>query len=186
VLFLLAYASATHDIACDGLYMGALDEKRQAAYAGWQGAFFNARLPHRVVLVLAGGLEGQMGVFNAWSAIFALLACCWRCWPPGRQGACPTRSSGGRAGEAARGVADFLRKPGIWKGALHRAVPLRRGPGADHRPAVPDRGARQGGLGLTTGRWPRLRHGGHGAFLVGSVLGGYFTSRLACAARCRC
>ena len=28
VLFLLAYASATHDIACDGLYMGALDSKQ--------------------------------------------------------------------------------------------------------------------------------------------------------------
>ena len=34
VLFLLAYASATHDVACDGLYMGALDAKQQATFAG--------------------------------------------------------------------------------------------------------------------------------------------------------
>ena len=31
VLFLLAYASATHDIACDGLYMASLDDRQQAA-----------------------------------------------------------------------------------------------------------------------------------------------------------
>jgi len=76
VLFLLAYASATHDIACDGLYMAALDNQQQAAYAGWQGAFFNASkfLTLGGLLVLAGYLEKQVGVFNAWSAIFVLLA----------------------------------------------------------------------------------------------------------------
>ena len=42
VLFLIAYASATHDIACDGLYMGALDAKQQAALRAG-GRFFNAR-----------------------------------------------------------------------------------------------------------------------------------------------
>ena len=42
VLFLLAYSSATHDIAADGLYIASLSAKLQAAYAGWQGAFFNA------------------------------------------------------------------------------------------------------------------------------------------------
>jgi PAT family beta-lactamase induction signal transducer AmpG len=67
VLFLLAYASATHDIACDGLYMGALDEKRQAAYAGWQGAFFNAPFsPWAACWCWPGGWRA-MGVFNAWS-----------------------------------------------------------------------------------------------------------------------
>ncbi len=60
VLFFLAYASATHDIACDGLYMASLDSKRQAAYAGWQGAFFNGArfFITGVVLKLAGYLEG--------------------------------------------------------------------------------------------------------------------------------
>ena len=76
VLFFLAYASATHDIACDGLYMASLDSKRQAAYAGWQGAFFNGArfFITGVVLKLAGHLEGQVGVFNAWSSVFVMLA----------------------------------------------------------------------------------------------------------------
>lgn len=76
VLFLLAYASATHDIACDGLYMAALDAKAQAAYAGWQGAFFNASkfLTLGGLLVLAGYLERKVGVFNARPSIFVLLA----------------------------------------------------------------------------------------------------------------
>ena len=42
VLALVALASATHDIAADGLYIASLTAKQQAAYAGWQGAFFNA------------------------------------------------------------------------------------------------------------------------------------------------
>src|SRR5471032_503421 len=33
VLALVAIASATHDIACDGLYIASLDEKGQAQYA---------------------------------------------------------------------------------------------------------------------------------------------------------
>ena len=76
VLFLIAYAAATHDIACDGLYLASLDSKSQAAYAGWQGAFFNASkfLTLGGLLVLAGHLEKGMGVFNAWSVIFAMLA----------------------------------------------------------------------------------------------------------------
>ena len=76
VFFVLAYASATHDIACDGLYMASLGDKQQAAYAGWQGAFFNASkfLTLGGLLVLAGHLETRFGVFNAWSAIFVFLA----------------------------------------------------------------------------------------------------------------
>ena len=75
VLFLIAYASATHDIACDGLYMGALDAKQQAAFAGWQGAFFNAaRFITGVILKVAGGWKAAWGAANAWSTVFAGLA----------------------------------------------------------------------------------------------------------------
>ena len=76
VFFVLAYASATHDIACDGLYMASLSAKQQAAYAGWQGAFFNASkfLTLGGLLVLAGHLEQKIGVFNAWSTIFVMLS----------------------------------------------------------------------------------------------------------------
>ncbi|OYU43893.1 MAG: MFS transporter, partial [Burkholderiales bacterium PBB4] len=72
VLFLLAYASATHDIACDGLYMASLSNKQQAAYAGWQGAFFNASkfLTLGGLLVLAGHLETRVGELHARTYIF--------------------------------------------------------------------------------------------------------------------
>jgi PAT family beta-lactamase induction signal transducer AmpG len=189
VLFLLAYASATHDIACDGLYMGALDARQQAAYAGWQGAFFNASkfLTLGGLLVLAGHLERGMGVFNAWSMIFGLLAVCWRCWPPTTPMPCPAALNTEHAELSVAGVArtlreviaDFLRKPGIWlailfivlfrfaEGQVQTIGPLflieaRRGrPGPDHRAG---------------GR--HLRHGGHGGLSGGSILGGYFTSWL--------
>ena len=42
ILAFTAFASATHDIASDGLYIASLTDKLQAEYAGWQGAFFNA------------------------------------------------------------------------------------------------------------------------------------------------
>jgi PAT family beta-lactamase induction signal transducer AmpG len=38
-LFLMATLSATHDIACDGLYLMSLDRKRQAAFSGVMAAF---------------------------------------------------------------------------------------------------------------------------------------------------
>lgn len=41
LLAVVSLASSTHDIAADGLYIASLSARQQAAYAGWQGAFFN-------------------------------------------------------------------------------------------------------------------------------------------------
>jgi MFS transporter, PAT family, beta-lactamase induction signal transducer AmpG len=41
VLWVLAFASSTQDICVDGIYITALDEKKQAAYIGVQGVFWN-------------------------------------------------------------------------------------------------------------------------------------------------
>ena len=57
VLFLVAYASATHDIACDGLYMAALDHERQARYAGWQSAAGRAMLKTESLADIAARVE---------------------------------------------------------------------------------------------------------------------------------
>ena len=191
VLFLIAYASATHDIACDGLYMGALDEKRQAAYAGWQGAFFNGArfFITGVVLKLAGYLEGQMGAFNAWSAVFAMLCVLVALLAsynaralPGALSSPPV-VSGGAAGVAAmlkEVVLDFFRKPGIWRAVLF-IVMFRFAEGQVQTigPLFLLEARDKGGLGLTTGQVADV-YGwvGTGAFLVGSVLGGWVTSRL--------
>src|SRR5947207_13622837 len=37
-MFLMATLSATHDIACDGLYLMSMDRKRQAAFSGVMAA----------------------------------------------------------------------------------------------------------------------------------------------------
>jgi PAT family beta-lactamase induction signal transducer AmpG len=183
VLFFLAYASATHDIACDGLYMGALDAKRQATYAGWQGAFFNASkfLTLGGLMVLAGRLETRLGVFNAWSLIFALLAvllallAAWnaRALPD------PQRVSHERV-RLAEIVADFLNKPGIWKMVVFIVVfRLAEGQVQTIGPLFLVEAHDKGGLGLTSEQVGGV-YGtvGTAAFLVGSILGGYFTSWL--------
>lgn len=41
LLAIIAFSGATHDIACDGVYMTELSKTDQAKYIGWQGAFYN-------------------------------------------------------------------------------------------------------------------------------------------------
>ena len=56
LLGIIGFSGATHDIACDGVYMSELDEKQQAAYIGWQGAFYNI-----AKIVATGGLVYMAG-----------------------------------------------------------------------------------------------------------------------------
>ncbi|WP_431264836.1 MFS transporter [Roseateles chitinivorans] len=190
VLFLLAYASATHDIACDGLYMSALDDKQQAAFAGWQGAFFNASkfLTLGGLLVLAGHLERGIGVMNAWSVIFGLLAVLLFLLATYNAYALPgTLNTEHRdltvagIGETLREVvADLLNKPGIALMILF-IVMFRFAEGQVQTigPLFLIEPREKGGLGLTTEQVGGI-YGtvGTAAFLVGSIAGGYFTSWL--------
>ena len=41
LLAIVAFSGATHDIACDGVYMSELSNEDQAKFIGWQGAFYN-------------------------------------------------------------------------------------------------------------------------------------------------
>lgn len=190
VLFVLAYASATHDIACDGLYMASLSDKQQAAYAGWQGAFFNASkfLTLGGLLVLAGALEKQVGVFNAWSAIFVLLAVVLALLAAYNAWALPGALNTAHADLTVAGVwdtlrevvADFLQKPGIWLAILFIVLfRFAEGQVQTIGPLFLIEARTQGGLGLSTEQVGGI-YGtvGTAAFLVGSILGGYFTSWL--------
>ena len=190
VLFLIAYASATHDIACDGLYMASLDSKRQAAYAGWQGAFFNGArfFITGVVLKLAGYLEGQVGVFNAWSAVFLMLCGLVAVLATYNARMLPGTLSTEHSELTAAGVAamlkdvikDFLSKPGIWLAILFIVLfRFAEGQVQTIGPLFLLEARDKGGLGLTTGQVADV-YGwvGTGAFLVGSVAGGYVTSKL--------
>ena len=189
----VALASATHDIAADGVYIASLDERQQAAYAGWQGAFFNAAkfVSLGGLVILAGYLEKRIGTAPAWTVVFALLAATmvalalYHLWAlPG--GA--VRRAGAATGTSARGIANtlvdviraFFAKPGIWLAILF-IIMFRAGEGQIQTIGpLFLRDARDiGGLGLTTGEVGAV-YGTAGtiAFLAGSIAGGYFTSWL--------
>lgn len=63
LLAVIAFSGATHDIACDGVYMNELSKSQQAKYIGWQGAFYNiAKIVGTGFLVyLAGFLINHYG-----------------------------------------------------------------------------------------------------------------------------
>ena len=190
ILAFTAFASATHDIASDGLYIASLTDKLQAEYAGWQGAFFNAaRLFARGgVLVLVGYLEKSMEAAHAWSAVFVLLAAvmatlaAYHVWalPDTRSASQASRKVGDIAKTTAEVVVEFFRKPGIWFAILF-IILFRAGEGQIQTigPLFLREARNLGGLGLTTDEvgWV-YGTAGTIAFLVGSVCGGYFTSWL--------
>lgn len=77
VFWLLAFSSATHDIAADGFYLLALRSDQQAAFVGVRSTFFRlAMIAGQGGLVwLAGWLQETTGnVVQAWSLVFGVLA----------------------------------------------------------------------------------------------------------------
>ena len=190
VLFLVAYASATHDIACDGLYMASLDNERQARYAGWQGAFFNGArfFMIGVVMKIAGALEGPMGVANAWSLVFAGLAVLLASLASYNAYALPGKLSTEHSDLTAAGiwattkeiVIEFFKKPGIWMAVLFIVLfRFAEGQVQTIGPLFLIEAKAKGGLGLTTSQVADV-YGwvGSGGFLAGSIIGGYFTAWL--------
>jgi MFS transporter, PAT family, beta-lactamase induction signal transducer AmpG len=72
ILWLMAFSSATHDIAADGFYMLALPQKQQAAFVGVRSTFYRlANIAGQGGLVyLAGQLtERTHDVAYAWSVV---------------------------------------------------------------------------------------------------------------------
>ena len=75
LLWLVAFASATHDIAADGFYMLALEQHQQAAFVGVRSAFFRLGMigGQGGLVYLAGALGDFTGnVSLAWSIVFAI------------------------------------------------------------------------------------------------------------------
>jgi PAT family beta-lactamase induction signal transducer AmpG len=77
LFFLLAFASATHDIAADGFYILALAEHDQALFSGVRNTFY--RLANIAaqggLVVFAGEMQRRTGSYaTAWTLAFALMA----------------------------------------------------------------------------------------------------------------
>lgn len=83
-MWLLAFSSATHDIAADGFYMLALDEKKQAYFVGIRNTFYRLAViaGQGLLVMFAGNLEKSyssrmseaIAIPLAWSGTFYLLA----------------------------------------------------------------------------------------------------------------
>ena len=77
-LFLMAFASATHDISADGFYMIELDAHNQSKYVGLRNTFYRLAVifVNGALVSLAGLLEHHfhMTVVYTWTLIFYALA----------------------------------------------------------------------------------------------------------------
>lgn len=75
LLAVIAFSGATHDIACDGVYMSELSTSDQAKYIGWQGAFYNiAKIVATGGLVYLAGYLIEMYSVGATDGVAVLAA----------------------------------------------------------------------------------------------------------------
>ncbi|NQT26576.1 MFS transporter [candidate division KSB1 bacterium] len=185
---IIAFNSATHDIAADGVYINVLTTRQQAQYVGWQGAFYNvAKVMSQGALVyIAGKLELVIGITEAWMVVMSLFGVMLTLLAIYHLKMLP--SGGGANGVQSRReafatfwqvVRTFFQKKYIFwgiafiilfrtaEGQLTKIVPLFM------------RAAREdGGLGLLTSDIG-IAYGIFGAiaFVLGSIAGGYFVSK---------
>jgi len=75
-LWLMAFSSATHDIAADGFYMLPLSTHEQAWFVGIRSTFYRLAMiaGQGLLVMLAGMFEQTMGVSAAWALVFYGLA----------------------------------------------------------------------------------------------------------------
>ncbi len=76
-LWLMAFSSATHDIAADGFYMLGLSEQKQAFFVGIRNTFYRFAMlaGQGPLVILAGYLESTSNdLSRAWSLTFFVLA----------------------------------------------------------------------------------------------------------------
>lgn len=193
VFWLMAFASASHDIAADGFYLLALPQRSQAAFVGVRSTFYRlANIGGQGGLVyLAGELQERSGsVQTAWSLVFGLMAAAfvllgifhWALLPrpaadtPGAG----RRAAGGLVTEFLRVFAEYFRKPGILISIGF--LLLYRFPEAQllklATPFLLD-SAEEGGLALST-KQVGIAYGTVGliALTLGGLLGGWIISRV--------
>ncbi len=125
VLWVMAFASATQDICVDGVYITTLDERKQAAFIGVQGVFWNVgRIFSTAAIVwIAGSFKEDhaMSPTTAWAWSMGLAAATLVLLALYHYFLLPTGSIANRphsAGEVARTFldtwVDFFRKEKIW------------------------------------------------------------------------
>lgn len=187
--WLVAFLSATHDVAADGFYMLGLSDEQQSFFVGIRTLFYRLALiaGQGGLVMIAGVMEMSVGVSHAWmicffalSLLFALLSLYHFFMLPRPQSDVSVQTG---VSEVARRFADtfrtFFTKPHIIVALAFML--LYRFPEAQLikliSPFLLDSEA-NGGLGLTTGQ-VGLVYGTVGAIglMLGGVAGGIVASR---------
>lgn len=199
-LFLvIAFAGATQDIVSDGVYVTTLDSRRQAAFTGVQSMCWNfgpllaIGVVPLVVGQLAGEVQGQpkplpAAYASAWTfgfVAFAILLAVLAVWhsqvlPTGAKAQDAPRSFEDVVETFGRVIATFFQKRDVWR-LLAFAFFYRFGLGLLDKIAplflLGERAS--GGLGLNNTALGWLNGViGLAAFILGSLLGGLFVSRV--------
>ncbi len=189
--WVMAFFSATHDIAADGYYMLELDSSEQAAYVGIRSTFyrFASILGQGAVVMLAGWLETRTGdVPKAWSYTFLILSLTMLAIGLWNMKFMPRaaldkpmegRSAGDIVREFGSTFVTFFQKPHIWVAIsflllyrLPEALCLKM-----VQPFLVDAKA-SGGLGLTTTEVGFVNGTvGVAALLAGGIVGGLAIAR---------
>ena len=190
VLWLMAFSSATHDIAADGFYMLGLRQQHQAAFVGVRSTFYRLGMlaGQGALVYLAGQLTERTGdVRFAWSVVFFVLAamflalCVYHHFMLPRPAEDHAVASGGSPlAEFFATFGAFFKKREIWL-ILGFILTFRLGESQLLKLAAPflmDPLAK-GGLGLTTSQvGVAYSTVGVIALTLGGLLGGYLISRL--------
>jgi len=186
----VAFCGATHDIAADGTYINFLTNKEQAKYIGWQGAFYNlAKIISSGVLVyFAGVLEKTKGVTHSWMIIMGVYALLFFILAVYHYSVLPNENklekqkNGKTAGnvrqELLEVITSFFKKRNIlWSVLFIILYRFAEGFAIKIAPLFFKAPRTSGGLGLSTSDIG-LIYGTYGsaAFILGSVLAGYFIS----------
>lgn len=196
MMFLIAIAGATNDIATDGIYLTALDKTTQAKYIGWQGAFYNLAkiLVNGGLVYLAGVLIARFSAsgaerssLDAWRIIVVamgaimLVIAFYHLWkmPVGERNEENPQGLGATMAALFDVFKDFFTKKHIWLYiAFIICYRLTEGFSAKMIPLFLKASREMGGLGMTNEQIG-LIYGtlGTGAFILGSILSGYYIAR---------
>ena len=189
--WLMAFASATHDIAADGFYMMGLDEHEQAYFVGIRSTFYRIATIFSSGLLV--GLAGALQVITrsirySWSLVFYLMAGLfiafwlyhnWVLPRPSEDSEKQTKTVSGIWNEFCQTLITFFQKPQVLAGIcfmLFYRMP--EGLLAKVSALFLVDAPHNGGLGLSDGEYG-LVQGTVGVIglTIGGILGGFCASR---------
>ncbi len=189
LFFLIAFASATHDVAADGFYLLAFDSHEQAFFAGIRGTFYRVALVsvQGGLVILAGLIEKQAGSTRlGWCAAFAAVAAAflvltlWHALFLPRPESDRAKAAGdGGLREFFAAFRSFLARPGVaWLIVFLFFFRVAEAQLGKMAVAFLKDGPEAGGLGLSLEEYGFLYQTcGVAAMIAGGILGGVVVSR---------